>query len=56
MHSTTQYMPTHLLLVLLGVQMKQKLQAREVLQTWSNLNLEEKYDIYTHTAQKLKNK
>jgi hypothetical protein len=36
--------------------MKQKLQAREVLQTWSNLDLEEKYVIYTHTAKKKKNK
>jgi hypothetical protein len=34
--------------------MKQKLQAREVLQTWSNLNLEEKYVIYTNTAHKKK--
>lgn len=34
--------------------MKQKLQAREVLQTWSNLNLEEKYVIYTHTPPKKK--
>jgi hypothetical protein len=36
--------------------MKQKLQAREVLETWSNLNLEEKYVIYTHTAPKKKEK
>ncbi len=36
--------------------MKQKLQAREVLQTWSNLNLEEKYVIYTHTAPQKKEK
>jgi hypothetical protein len=36
--------------------MKEKLQAREVLQTWSNLNLEEKYVIYTHTAPKNRKK